>query len=151
MSLCIKELGITGVIFIADKGFYSEKNIGLLDGDGLYYVIALKRNNPLTDCGPLSGEDFKKTGRHFLWQGRVIWYHEYARKGKAFVTYLDERLKVEEERDYLGRLRTHPETHREEGFLEKLHRFGTLTLTCRTGIPRKARNTSMRRTNSVMR
>jgi transposase len=31
MSLCVKGLGITQVVFIADKGFYSEKNVTALE------------------------------------------------------------------------------------------------------------------------
>lgn len=138
MSLCIKELGITRVIFIADKGFYSEKNIKMLDEEGLYYVIPLRRNNSLIDYRPLGDKDFKKMSRYFIWQGRVIWQYQYERKGKLFVTYLDDRLRVEEERDYLERLRTHPETHTEKEYFEKLDRFGTLSLTYRTESPQSA-------------
>jgi hypothetical protein len=35
MSLCVKELDIKEAVFIADKGFYSEKNIKALEGQGL--------------------------------------------------------------------------------------------------------------------
>jgi transposase len=138
MSLCIKELGLTRVIFIADKGFYSQKNIQLLDEQGLYYVVPLRRNNPAIDYRPLAEGDFKKSGRYFLWQGRVIWQYEYERDGKAFVTYLDERLRVEEEQDYLHRIESHPETNTEGRYFEKLHCFGTLTLTWRTETAQSA-------------
>jgi transposase len=138
MSLCVKELGITGAVFIADKGFYSEKNIKALEGQGLYYLIPLRRNNPLVDYQPVSHRDFKKTGRYFMWQGRVIWYYEYERKGSKLATYLDERLRVAEEEDYLGRITSHPEGYSEEGYQERLHRFGTLTLTYRIEGPQSA-------------
>jgi hypothetical protein len=138
MSLCIKESGLTRVIFIADKGFYSQKNIQLLDEQGLYYVVPLRRNNPLIDYRRLGEGDFKKPGRYFLWQGRVIWEYQYERGGKAFITYLDERLRVAEEQDYLHRTDSHPETHTQERYFEKLHCFGTLTLTYRSGSPQSA-------------
>jgi hypothetical protein len=138
MSLCIKELDIKEAVFIADKGFYSEKNIKALEGQGLYYLIPLRRNNPLIEYRSVSGGDVKKTGRYFMWQGRVIWYYSYERNGKNLVTYLDERLRVEEEEDYLGRIASHPEGYSEAGYRERLHRFGTLTLICHTGEPQSA-------------
>jgi IS4 transposase len=48
------------------------------------------------------------------------------------VTYLDERLRVEEEEDYLERIVSHPEMYSEAGYQERLDRFGTLTLIYRT-------------------
>jgi hypothetical protein len=36
-------------------------------------------------------------------------------------------LRVSEEKDYLNRINTHPETYFKKEFDEKLHRFGTLT------------------------
>jgi hypothetical protein len=54
------------------------------------------------------------------------------------VTYLDERLRVEEEEDYLGRVISHPEGYSEAGYQERLARFGTLTLICHTGEPHSA-------------
>jgi hypothetical protein len=138
MSLCIKELGITQVVFIADKGFYSEKNLRALTEQNLYYLIPLRRNNPLIDYRPVSGKDFKKSGRYFVWQGRIIWYYQYERGGKKLVTYRDERLRVEEEEDYLGRIASHPEGYSEAGYHERLDRFGTLTLMYRTGKEQSA-------------
>ena len=49
MALCVKELGVDHVIFIADKGFFSQDNIDLLDQQNLQYIIPLRRNNPLID------------------------------------------------------------------------------------------------------
>jgi transposase len=135
MSLCVKELDIKEAVFIADKGFYSAKNIKALEQQGLCYLIPLRRNNPLIDYQPVSRGDFKKTGRYFMWQRRIIWYYRYERQGKSLVTYLDERLRVEEEEDYLGRIASHPEEYSEAGYQERLARFGTLTLVCRTEGP----------------
>jgi transposase len=85
MSLCVKELGIRQVVFIADKGFYSKQNIKALEGQGLYYLRALRRNNPVIHYRPVSRKDIKKTGGYFMWQGRIIWYYPYERKGKSLV------------------------------------------------------------------
>jgi len=49
MKQCVEELGIEKVVFIADKGFYSKKNIEELKNNKLYYIIPLYRNNSLID------------------------------------------------------------------------------------------------------
>jgi hypothetical protein len=74
-----------------------------------------------------------------MWHRRIIWYYRYERKGRSLVICLDERLRAEEEEDYLGRIVSHPEEHGEAGYRERLARFGTLTLVCRTEGPQGAR------------
>ena len=129
MALCVRESGVgRGAVCVADKGFYSAANIALLEEEGISHIIPLHRGNLLIDYGPLQEAGFKKRAGHFLWQDRVIWHYSYERDGRAMTTYLDETLMLREERDYLGRMATHPETHTREGFDEKSHRFGTLTL-----------------------
>jgi hypothetical protein len=130
MSLCVKEMGVQNVVFIADKGFYSEQNVKLLEDQQLKYVIPLRRNNQTIDYTPLSQPDFKKDLAYFVYQKRIIWYYRYEADGRRFVTFLDERLRVEEEQDYLQRIETQPELYTKDGYFEKLHRFGTLTITC---------------------
>jgi transposase len=75
-----------------------------------------------------------------MWQGRIIWYYVYERKGRSLATYLDEQLRIEEAEDYLGRIASHPERYSEAGYRERLHRFGTLTLVCRAGSPQNAQH-----------
>lgn len=129
MSLCIKEMNVSDVVFIADKGFYSEKNIKDLDDNNLQYIIPLRRNNQLIDFSPLEKANFKKEIKnYFIFQGRIIWYYQYEKEGKKIVTFLDEKLKAEEEADYLMRTKSHPEKYSEDKFYEKMTGFGTLTL-----------------------
>jgi hypothetical protein len=65
-----------------------------------------------------------------MFQDRIIWYYSYQKGDYKLVTFLDEALRVKEEKDYLSRIETYPETYSREGFDEKLHRFGTLTIVC---------------------
>ena len=44
-KLCIEESQINDAVIIADKGFYSEKNILQLNAEQLRFVIPLRRNN----------------------------------------------------------------------------------------------------------
>ena len=129
MSLCVKEMNVQDVIFIADKGFYSKNNIDQLQENKLFYIIPLHRNNNLINFSPLLKADFKKKIKnYFAYQNRIIWYYQYEKQKKKIVTFLDEKLKVKEESDYLLRVKSHPEQYSDEKFYDKLHSFGTLTL-----------------------
>ena len=129
MLLCIKEMNVKEkVIFIADKGFFSAENIRMMNQENLSYIIPLQRNNPLIDFSPLQRNDFKKEMKYFFFQERIIWYYSYHQDGYQLITFLDGRLRVEEERDYLCRIESHPDTHSKSAFDKKLHQFGTLTM-----------------------
>jgi transposase len=129
MSLCINEMNIKQkVVFIADKGFFSTENIKMMDGEKLSYIIPLHRDNKMIDFSPFERPNFKKELNYFIFQDRIIWYYSYQNDGYKLITFLDEALRVQEEKDYLSRIETHPEKHSREGFEAKLHRFGTLTI-----------------------
>ena len=129
MKTCVDELNAKDVVFIADKGFYSKKNAADLKGVSIHFIIPLYRNNNLIDYEPLQQANFKKgIKNYFTYQKRVIWYYEYEKDGHMLTTYLDERLKLEEEADFLARTKTHPDKYKEADFFEKIDHFGTLTL-----------------------
>jgi hypothetical protein len=130
MSLCIKEMNIKDVIFIADKGFFSIQNINELNEEKLQYIIPLHRNNKLIDFEPLHKANFKiELKTYFIYQERVIWYYQYQRDSMKLVTFLDEKLRIKEESDYLQRIVSKPEEYTIEKYYEKLISFGTLTHT----------------------
>jgi len=129
MALCINEMNVKNkTVFIADKGFFSTENIELMDEENLSYIIPLQRNNSLIDISPFEKSNFKKTLNYFVFQKRIIWYHTYQKGDYHLTTFLDESLRLEEERDYLLRIESHPESFTKEKFDEKLHRFGTITI-----------------------
>jgi hypothetical protein len=129
MSLCINEMNIKHkVVFIADKGFFSAGNIEMMNAENLSYIIPLHRNNSLIEFSPFEKSDFKKKLKYFIFQDRIIWYYSYKSGDHNLITFLDESLRVKEEKDYLSRIATHPETHSKNVFDDKLHRFGTITI-----------------------
>lgn len=129
MTLCVKEMNVDNVVFIADKGFYSKGNIKMMNDQNLNYIIPVHRNNKLIDFSPLLKANFKKGIKtYFVYQERIIWHYEYEKDDQKIVTFLDERLKIKEETDYLLRIKTKPETYNEEKFYGKIHSFGTLTM-----------------------
>jgi hypothetical protein len=136
MSLCVKEMNVEGkVVFIADKGFYSRENIEMMDRENLSYIIPLHRNNALVDLAPFEKSNFKKKLGYFIFQDRIVWYHSYQKGANRLTTFLDEALRLDEERDYLLRTETHPEAYSKDGFDEKLHGFGTLTVVHKMELP----------------
>jgi len=138
MTLSVKEMDIKNkVVFIADKGFFSAENVAMMDQENLSYIIPLKRNNPLIDYSPLERNGFKKGMKYFIFQKRIIWYYAYEKEGYKLITFLDEELRISEERDYLSRIESHPESYSKNKFDEKLHHFGTLTIVYDMEIPKK--------------
>jgi transposase len=52
-KLCLQESGFIDAVIIADKGFYSEKNVTQLTEEGLQFILSLKRDSLLIDYTPL--------------------------------------------------------------------------------------------------
>lgn len=129
MALCVEEMNIQNVIYIADKGFYSKNNIAMMKTQDLQYIIPIHRNNKLIDYKPLQKANFKSKLSYFMYQNRIIWYYNYKSEEENFITFLDEGLRAKEEADYVSRISSLPETHSEEKFAQKLNGFGTLSFT----------------------
>ena len=129
MKLCVQEMNIENVIYIADKGFYSKDNISMMKDQNLQYIIPLQRNNKLIEIQPLQEANFKHKLAYFIYQGRIIWNYSYQREEESFITFLDEGLRAREEADYVTRINSHPEKYTQEKFEQKLNTFGTLTFT----------------------
>lgn len=129
MSLCVAEMNIDNVIYIADKGFYSKQNTTMMKAQQLQYIIPLRRDNKLINYKPLSEAGFKQKQSYFIYQKRIIWYYRYQAKEEFLITFLDEGLRAKEEADYASRILTLPEQYTKEKFQNKLCGFGTLTFT----------------------
>lgn len=129
MALCVEEMKVDNVIYIADKGFYSKENVAMMKKQKLQYIVPLQRNNKLINYEPLQKADFKQTLSYFIYQKRIIWYYQYKQEKDSFITFLDEGLRAKEEADYVARIATLPEKYNKEKFAKKLTSFGTLTFT----------------------
>lgn len=129
MALCVAEMNIQNVIYIADKGFYSKDNITMMKAQNLQYIIPLQRNNKLIDYWPLQKAKFKSELSYFTYQNRIVWHYGYKSGEAHFITFLDEGLRAKEEADYVVRISSLPEKYTKEKFAQKLNEFGTLTFT----------------------
>ena len=130
VKISLKEAGISDAVFIADKGFYSEDNIGELEKSELQYVIPLKRNHTLIDYKPLQKKGKKGLTHHFKFQERYIFCSiKKIREDKILYTFLDDRLKLEEEQSYLNRIEVQKEEKLSiKEFHKKAHTFGTFSI-----------------------
>ena len=128
LKATIKESQIEEIIIIADKGFYSENNITLLEKNKLQYILPLKRNNTLIEYKVLEEGTRASFDGYFKFRDRYIWHYRCGKELSIWV-FLDDELHVKEQKDYLQRIETHPELgYTIENFIEKQHTFGTISL-----------------------
>ena len=125
---CLLEVGLDHAVIVADKGFYSQKNVELLRKERLNFVLPLKRDNHLIDYSLITSNTFKEDDQYFDHEGRVIWFQEYTYDRMSMFIYLDESLRLNEERDYLRRIGTHPENYSLPEYHAKKDTFGTLVV-----------------------
>jgi transposase len=125
---CLLEAGLDDAVIIADKGFYSKKNIELLLSEQLRFILPLKRDNPIIDYSLLEDNTFKEEDAYFEHEKRIIWYQKYLYQNMSLFLYLDESLKLNEEKDYLRRIETHPEHYSLIEYHKKRNTFGTIAL-----------------------
>jgi len=132
LKTTVQEAKIKNVVVIGDKGFFSEDNVLALGGEKLHYILPLKRNSSLIDYTKITKGDRRAFDGHFLFEKRAIWYYNYEvsdgeLKGKKIFVFQDERLKTEEEKDYLIR-EEKDDSKSMETFFEIQYRFGTIAI-----------------------
>lgn len=133
---CLIEAGLSHAVIVADKGFYSIKNIGLLEAENLKFILPLKRDNSLIDYETLADNSFKANDFCFEHEKRIIWYRKFKVNNLSLFLFLDDSLKLNEERDYLRRIETHPESYSFTEYHIRKNTFGTIALV--TNLQRKA-------------
>jgi uncharacterized protein YueI len=121
-TLTMQECGLKDVTLIADKGFYSKKNITTLDEAKLNYIIPLQRGSKLIHYPTTA--DKKSWDGYFKFNEKIIWY----KTNNKVTLYLNQELKTIEEKDYLKRVEDMKENYTMESFYEKQSHFGTLAL-----------------------
>ncbi len=127
-KLSLEESGLRNAIIVADKGFYSEKNVSFLDEEKFKYILPLRRNNKKINYTKIRTGNKKEFTGNFLFENRVIWYVSKINNGKKIVTFLDERLKTKETEDYFIRIENNHMNYTKDDFHESEHSFGTLSI-----------------------
>lgn len=138
LVLTVKEAGVKDAVVIGDKGFYSEDNVLDLERERLHYILPLKRDSSLIDYMRIQEGDRRAFDGYFLFEKRAVWHYSYkvkagALSGKKVAVFLDERLKAEEEKDYLLRIEEDAKANTKakknlETLFENQHRLGTIAV-----------------------
>lgn len=130
MQRCLEEFDRKEVTVVADKGFYSQANVESLEAEGIRYILPLRRNSVLIDQAALGQEAKRGFEGYFRFEGRLIWYSakRIVQGKQAVYVFLDESLKVREQRDYLDRVESETQGYTMEGFWEKEPRMGMIAL-----------------------
>lgn len=132
IRLTVQESGVENALFVGDKGFYSKSNCEALDEANVRYVLPLKRDSALIDYKPVKVQGKRLFDGHFFFQKRAIWFKESIFESQRSILFLDERLRVDEEQGYLERIDKPDSDATEEGFHERQHAFGTITVVAKT-------------------
>jgi hypothetical protein len=129
-SLSLKEFGKSGdVTVITDKGFFSNGNLTEMREEGILYIIPLRRNVSLIDYSRLqAGLSYEKLDGYFSFEKRVVWYYTLQTEWGTLYVFVDDFLKVEEQRDYLMRIEKYPDKYTIAEYHQKQPQFGTIAL-----------------------
>ncbi len=121
------EAGIKNATVIGDKGFYSEDNVKFLESKKLHYILPLRRNSSLIDYGPIETGNRKSFDGYLMFDERIIWHYERKIDNqKKLILFLDERLKTEEEKDFISHVESEMFTINE--YYERQYRLGTIAV-----------------------
>ena len=74
-ALCFKESGISDATAIIDKGFYSKKNLKLLEDTGMKFIVPLRRSDASIVYSPVMAGGINGLEGHFQFEGRNIWHY----------------------------------------------------------------------------
>jgi len=128
MKLSIQESGLEKAVIISDKGFYSKANKENLEKEELKYIIPLRRSSSLIDYSIIKQQDNKKYDGYFIYHQRIIWHHTIKNEKDKTVIFIDNELKINEDKDYLLRIENQRAGYNKEKFFENQHKFGTISI-----------------------
>lgn len=127
-----------GVIFVVDRGFYSEENVGLLTERGNHYVVPLSKG--LSACREAVSS--LEMGGRFVWQrgskATVVEYKEQEVSGRRVLTYRDMSESAAEQANYLRHMERGDKAYTQERFDELAPLMGVTVL--QTSLPASERD-----------
>ena len=127
-QLALLSSGIKNVVVVGDKGFTSRLNLEIIEEKDINYILPLRRNDSLVDYSSLPSSKTLMNS-YFKFQDRYIWfYSQQSDNGRRVTIFLDDKLRVSEEHDYLDRIDKYPEQYEIQGFREKQQKMGTISL-----------------------
>ena len=134
----IETVDFNDVLFIVDRGFYSEENIKIFTENGCNYIIPLSRNlsaykQTVTDLA-FNGSFLYQKGKHYS----SVSYKEAEYKGRRIIIFRDDYERLTGITDYKVNITKNPKKYTEEK-LEKLQDyFGMIVLQTSFSIEEKS-------------
>lgn len=132
IKLTLEESEINNAVFVGDKAFYSESNVISIRSFVSRYILPLRRNLTMIDYSPTKSNTKKSFDGHFFFEERVIWYKEKKHNDNRIILFLDESLKLSEQRGFLERIKAETSEFTIEDFHEKENTFGTISIITNT-------------------
>lgn len=141
--LSMKEAIPAMATIMADKGFFSEKNVSAIEESGFNFLIPLRRDCTLVDYAPLREHSLCGMQGHFTHEGRTVWFFGRTVGARRVVLYLDPRLREEESEDFLRRVEKNGEKksgaknsrYTDAEYHNRYETFGTLSLLTNSDQP----------------
>jgi len=127
----IDETGIKDVIFVGDKGFFSEGNEEVCDFSDIRHIFPIRRNSTLIDYSVMKQQSRRHFDGYFFFCERHVWHKTAQVNGKRCILFFDERLKTEEENCFLSRIDKKQSEFEE--FYDKEHTLGTIAVLTNVG------------------
>ena len=121
MADTIIQSGAKNCTIIADRGFYSKKNVSFLMERKLNYILPLQRNTKLISKEFEAAADNERWDGEFLFKGRVIWYHREpcGNAGNYLYVFRDDAKKAKEELKTARRIEDAQEEKVEDMFTDR--------------------------------
>lgn len=95
--------GCKNCVIIADKGFYSKKNVSFLMDNNFKYILPLQANTRLIPDDFTDSTDDRKFDGCFLYKNRIIWHKtlDCGVNGNKIHIYRDDNRKNREEFEFM--------------------------------------------------
>lgn len=132
--------GCRDCIIIADKGFYSKKNVSALLSAGMRYILPLQENTVNVETEFYANTDDNKWDGVFSYNKRAVWYRKVAsgNKGNFIYTFRDDSRKAELVGHYVERVDKDygEEDHQPKDVLKEI-RMGYFSFCSNLDLPAK--------------
>lgn len=108
LKVSIAESGLENVIFIADKGYYSKDNADDLTGNGIQYIMPVRRNDSRLDYSGINLTTMSGFNGYFRYHSRPVFYKtvqkgEFTEDGNVakenLILFYDEKMRGKEMND----------------------------------------------------
>lgn len=132
--------GCRDCIIIADKGFYSKKNVSALLTAGMRYILPLQENTVNVDAEFYTNTDDNKWDGVFAYNKRAVWYRKTisGNKGNYIYTFRDDSRKAELVGHYVERIgKDYGEEERKPKDVLKEIRMGYFSFCSNLDLPAK--------------